>query len=438
MSKVFNDIFLLIILFLGNILINDHHYFFLLIYAFISIYHLYIYLLLCKNHGILNPDCKVFLFLSIFLCKYLYIGLILLFLFLKIIIFLNRIKIWVYFNKKEKTLPVATFRNTTFYITSNIANVQYLIENYINQLKNLIDYLGKNNVIISIVENGDSKDDTGIILKDFKNYLNEKKILNKFYLERVIEDPRKIRKPFEKYSRLRIEYFANLRNKCLEFLYELPNIDFDNTIIIFLNDIVFSFEDIINLLSTNKEDFDVACGLDMINNTFHDRWVSIDFEGEGLIKFFPFFMNKEAQDLLIDHKPIRVFSCWNGVIAFRGSPLKNKKVQFRYKFNYTMPKYRLNNLAKDYYESECTFFNIDLFSLGYNKKFINPDIIVTYEHQTYFESKYHIPSLKNILGYFVLYFVGQSKKRNKYMSNYINNLIKLNIILYNWYLQYKK
>ena len=193
-----------------------------------------------------------------------------------------------------------------------------------------------------------------------------------------------------------------------------------------------------NLLSTNKEDFDVVCGLDMINNTFHDRWVSIDFEGDGLIKFFPFFMNKEAQDLLVDHKPIRVFSCWNGIIAFRASPIKNRKIQFRYKLNYTMPKYRLNNLAKDYYESECTFFNIDLFSLGYNKKFINPDVIVTYEHQTYFGSKYHIPSFKNILGYFVLYFVGLSKKRNKYMSNYQNITIKLNIFLYNWYLEYKK
>ena len=81
------------------------------------------------------------------------------------------------------------------------------------QLKKLINYLGENNVIISIVENNDSKDNTKTLLKDFQNYLTQKNILNKFYLERVIEDPRKIRKPFEKYSRLRIEYFANLRNK---------------------------------------------------------------------------------------------------------------------------------------------------------------------------------------------------------------------------------
>ena len=306
------------------------------------------------------------------------------------------------------------------------------------QLKKLINYLGERNVIISIVENGDSKDNTRTLLKGFQNYLIQKNILNKFYLERVIEDPRKFRNPFEKYSRLRIEYFAKLRNKCLEFLYEIPNIDFNNTIVIFLNDIVFKYEDIINLLSTNKEDFDVVCGLDMNDNTFYDKWVSIDLEGDGLRRYFPFFVNKEGQDLVINHKPIRVFSCWNGVIAFRALPLKDKKVQFRNKIGYILPKYNLNNPAKDYYESECTFFNIDLFSLGYNKKFINPDVRVTYKHEYFFESKYYIPSLRHIFGYFLLYFVGFRRKRNKYMSNYKIRNLQLSSNLYNWYIQYKK
>ena len=525
MKKSFNDIFLLIILFMGNIFINEQNYYFILIYAFILLYHLYIYIILFKNQQIQNYDLKIFLFISLFLflftyfiilepnpiffllsfysfypnfikaifiifihnyalyyyinhnkriinvktqeeessykfklqiqqesyflCsffnillqksfyKYFIIGLIL-FSSIEIIIFLNRIKLWIYFNKKDKTLPVSTYMNTTFYIASNVVNIKSIIANYINQLKNLINYLGENNVIISIIENGDSKDETRNYLREFQNYLNQKNILNKFYLEKVIEDPRKIRKPFEKYSRLRIEYFANLRNKCLEFLYELPNIDFNNTIIIFLNDIVFKYEDIINLLSTNKENYDLVCGLDMNDNTFYDRWVSIDLEGDGLRKYFPFFVNKEGQKLVISHKPIRVFSCWNGVIAFRALPLKNKNVQFRNKIEYTLPKYSLNNPAKDYYESECTFFNIDLFSLGYTKKFINPDVRVTYKHQYFFESKYYIPSLKHIFGYFVLYFVGLTRKRNKYMSNYKNDNIEINSILYNWYLQYKK
>jgi len=524
MKKIFNNILLLIILFLGNIFINEKNFYFLLIYIFILLYHLYIYIILFKNQQIHNNGIKIFVFISLFLFLFTYfvilesnpiftllsfysfypnfikailiiyihsyvlyyyinhgknminlqtkekssskfifpispesyfldsffnvltkkrfykhfiIGLILFFT-IEIIIFLNRIKLWIYFNKKEKTLPISTYKNTTFYIASNIANIKNIIENYINQLKNLINYLGEKNVIISIVENGDSEDDTRTYLREFQNYLSKNNILNKFYLEKVIKDPRKIRKPFEKYSRLRIEYFAKLRNKCLEFLYEFPNIDFNNTIIIFLNDIVFKYEDIINLLSTNEENYDLACGLDMNDNTFHDRWVSIDLEGEGLKKYFPFFVNKEGQELVINHKPIRVFSCWNGVIAFRASPLKDKKVQFRNKIVYTFPKYNLKNQARDYYESECTLFNIDLFSLGYTKKFINPDVRVTYKSQYFYKAKYYIPSLRHIFGYFVLYFVGLTRKRNKYMSNYKNDKIKINSILYNWYLQYKK
>ena len=175
----------------------------------------------------------------------------------------------------------------------------------------------------------------------------------------------------------------------------------------------------------------------MNDNTFYDRWVSIDFEGDGLSKYFPFFMNKEGQDLVIYHKPIRVFSCWNGIIAFKASPLKDKKVQFRHKNNYTMPKYSLNNPAKDYYESECTFFNIDLFSLGYNKKFINPDVRVAYKYHYLMRAKYYIPSFKHVANYFWTYFVSLTKKRNKLMSNYDERNITLNNMLRNWYFENK-
>jgi hypothetical protein len=223
-----------------------------------------------------------------------------------------------------------------------------------------------------------------------------------------------------------------LRNKCLELLYELPNIDYNNTIVLFFNDIVFKYQDIINLLSTNKGNYDAVCGLDM-SFLFYDRWVSIDLEGEGMTKYFPFFINKEGQDLVIDHKPIRVFSCWNGVIGFKASPLKDKKIQFRYKNNPVLPKYILDNPSKIYYESECTYFNIDLFSLGYTKKFINPDVRVSYEYKYLRKSRYYTPTFKHFSNYFWIYFVSLFKKRNKYMSNYKDKKIKLNTKLVNWY-----
>ena len=45
-------------------------------------------------------------------------------------------------------------------------------------MKKLINYLGEENVIISIVENGDSKDNTRQYLKEFKQYLDSKNIPN--------------------------------------------------------------------------------------------------------------------------------------------------------------------------------------------------------------------------------------------------------------------
>ena len=318
-EKKFNNIFLLFFLFFGNIFISNHNFYFLLIYLFLLIKHLYSFFILYKNQRIQKFEKKNFIFTSLFLfiityfiicdpnpffClisfyifypnfikavfiivihtyfisfyidndknysinsknsedsyfqskikyrrnkesyflsfffiylskkknnKSLFIGLIAMFI-TDFIIFLNRIKLWVYFNKKEKTLPISSFKNTTFYITSNVVNIENIADNYIQQLKILINYLGETNSIISIVENGDSKDNTTKYLKDFQNYLTTKNILNKFYLERTIKDPRKIQKPFEKYSRLRIEYFANLRNKALEFLYQIPNLDFNNII----------------------------------------------------------------------------------------------------------------------------------------------------------------------------------------------------------------
>ena len=528
LASYIKNILILIILFIGNIFIQNYNIYFLLVYISLFIYHIYIFIsILQKNNFqffsitnyiittillflityffICDPNpffCIIFFYSffpnfikavliiiihTYFLHKYLinlnqnntgdkvdisqteeisiklniksdfnfqsyflsdfynyikkkknyknfYIIVIILFLTEKILFF-NRIYLWVFFNKKEKALPNLTSKNTKYYITSNIFNMEKLMDNYLSEMKKLINYLGEQNVIVSIVDNGDSTDNTRSYLEEFQKYLNDKKIINKFILNHEIDDPRKKFFPFLKYTRLRIEYYAELRNKCLELLYELENIDYNNTIVLFFNDIVFKYEDIINLLSTNKEDFDVVCGLDM-SFLFYDRWVSIDLEGEGMSKYFPYFLNKEGQDLVLNHRPVRVFSCWNGVIAFKASPLKDKKVQFRHKMpNSSLPKNILTNQAKTYYESECTYFNIDLHSLGFDKKFINPDVRVAYEYYYLIKSKYYIPSFKHVANYFWTYFVSLTKKRNKLMSNYNGRNFKLNNMMKKWYFE---
>ena len=519
------NIIILLILFIGNTIINNYIYYFLLIYLSLLLINIYIILLLVKYNLMNKKEILRFLFISLFsyffsyfiICdpnpiisaityyiffpnffkaifiiifhtyffskysiikdysyistnnfgkkfqnNYLYyrktyyflsdaiiyfkksksrrctfLFLFMLFLSTNIIIFVNRIKIWVYFMKKEKTLPISSSKNTTFYITAMIVNMEGIIVNFIEEMKKLIYYLGKENVILSIVENGDSNDKTRKYLTEFKAYLDRNKIVNKFVLRKEVEDPRKKIHPFYRYGPLRIIFFSILRNKCLDFIYEIPNLDFDNTKVIFFNDIYYKYEDIINLISTNNEDYDAVCALDFISY-FHDRWVSIDLDGNSLLKDFPFIINKEAQDLVLNHKPFRVFSCWNGVIVFTASPLKNKTLQFRYTRNKEKRKYKLNNVLKVNYESECTYLHIDLFNLGYTKKFINPEVRVTYQYSNFFKRKYYYPFFKDIKSYFSLYFKSFQFKRNKFMSDYKSKNIKFNLRLKNWYMENKK
>ena len=54
-----------------------------------------------------------------------------------------------------------------------ICNMGSLIDNLNNKMKKLINYLGYQNVIISIIENGDSKDKTREYLKEFQEFLNK-------------------------------------------------------------------------------------------------------------------------------------------------------------------------------------------------------------------------------------------------------------------------
>ena len=362
---------------------------------------------------------------------------------IEIIIFSKRIKLWVHYNDKTKTLPIATSKNTMFFIAATIHNMEKTIDDFIIEMKKLIDYLGKDNIIISFMENGDSTDKTRERLVDFMTYLNETEIVYRIIIDHEIDDPRMNETdPLQSLednflTNLRIQFYSELRNRCLDFIYEIPNLNFSNTKVIFFNDIIFEYENIINLLSTNNEDYDAVCGLDFYD-CFYDSWVSIDLSGYSLRHDFPYFVNKEGQDLVINHKPVRVFSCWNGVMAFTAEPLKNKKIQFRYELNPNREiQYFLNTDQQFNYESECTYFNIDLHSLGYQKRFINPEVRVAYEYKYYYLQKMYYPNSKEHNMYKQMFEESKSMGRNKDMSNYKDKNITLTGGLLNFYLYNK-
>ena len=53
-------------------------------------------------------------------------------------------------------------------------------------MKKLINYLGAENIMVSLIENGDSKDETRNYLIEFEKYLNDLKIINEINIAHEI------------------------------------------------------------------------------------------------------------------------------------------------------------------------------------------------------------------------------------------------------------
>ena len=373
-------------------------------------------------------------FLSEFIFNFKKIKYIFFFIFITSIIqfslFLYRIKFWINFTPKEKALPIATAQNTKFYITAILCNIMPIIDDYISEMKKLINYLGPENVMISLIENGDSKDGTREYLIEYQKFLNDSKIINEINIDHEICKSNNSWNVFT-----RIDFLSRLRNRAFELIYKTKKFDYQNTKIIYLNDIIYSYEDIIKLLSTNNEDYDAVCAMDF-NIYFYDTWASADLNGNSIRHLYPYFINAEAQDQVINIKPVRIFSCWGGVSIFPAAPLENKKLQFRTEDPPKPLKYSIYNYQIYSIESECTYINIDLQTLGYTKRFVNTDVKVAYEYKYYYITKY-LGELYHFAHFFYQYFWKFTEKRNKNMSNMRDKYVKLEKKLDLWYNYHK-
>ena len=333
---------------------------------------------------------------------------------LRIFIYIYDIKLWIYFANKEKILSFnntntninitngnSTKPQTVYYISAVIYNIEPIIKDWIDEMKSLIDYLGPENVIVSIYENGDSTDKTRKYLDFFESYLINHKVVNVINLEKLEE----------KEGVDRIRFLARLRNRSLDLLYRIADLDFDNTKIIFLNDIIYRFEDIIKLLATNNGNYDSVCAMDYYES-FYDTWAAIGLDGKQFRRYFPYFYNKEQQDAYINGEPIRTFSCWNGVTVINAKAFEDRdKLFFR--------------TGKKIRQSECTLLHADMYFMGYRKVLVNTQIAVAYTYEYYYKNHYLYPWTKNLITYFYYYFKYGFIKRNYNLTNLVDNDIEM-------------
>ncbi|KAJ1331099.1 Cryptococcal mannosyltransferase 1 [Microdochium nivale] len=237
--------------------------------------------------------------------------------------------------------------NTTVFIASvHRNNEAVLLEGWNEALLSLIDYLGADNVFVSIVEGG-SQDKTKDVLRDLQARLDDRGVPNKVELGMTvwqqIEEinnrpaPDAPRKPGwiwweegKRWDLRRIPYLSRVRNQALEPLLSLDQPASDSSSssgkrydkVLWLNDVVFDTQDLATLLATNDGDYAAACSMDFKTPPFYyDTFALRDDLGyKSTSLYWPWFQSGRARRAVWRSEPVRVKSCWNGIVVFDAEP----------------------------------------------------------------------------------------------------------------------
>ncbi|SPO22885.1 uncharacterized protein UTRI_01563 [Ustilago trichophora] len=202
-------------------------------------------------------------------------------------------------------LPIKVF------IASNLYNSEEILPDYTASLKGLINHLGPDKVFVSIYESH-STDHTKPMLAQFDQDLARMNVSR-----RILSDDRDIRKgKYISSVHDRIGFLAKVRNIAMRPLLESAYVADKFTHVLWVNDLIFTPQDALNLLHTNNTHYDQACAMDFIGNGFYDTWVVRDANGETLKRQWPYFKRDKDIEAMREARPFEVNSCWNGITAF--------------------------------------------------------------------------------------------------------------------------
>ncbi|KAB8231990.1 glycosyltransferase family 69 protein [Aspergillus alliaceus] len=261
-----------------------------------------------------------------------------------------------------------------------------LREAWIPAVVDLANAIGPENVFISIQESGSWDDTKGALLhldqQLAANNISREIILDKTtHLDEISRPPTGegwIETPIGKTELRRIPYLANLRNLVLQPLYdkESEGIIYDK--ILFLNDVVFTANDITKLLSTRGGNYAATCSLDFSKPpNFYDTFALRDSDGHDmLMQSWPYFRSRASRHALKTSQPAPVTSCWNGIVAMDASPFyQNSPLKFRG---------ISDSLAKSHLEgSECCLIHTDNPLSRDKGVWLNPNVRVGYNIPAY-------------------------------------------------------
>ncbi|KAF9888427.1 hypothetical protein FE257_008705 [Aspergillus nanangensis] len=284
--------------------------------------------------------------------------------------------------------PPATLpRQERIYVASIHWNNENVLRNYWNDaVVDLARALGPENIYLSVFESG-SWDDTKGALRDLDVMLDRIGVSRNITVSDITHDDEISAKPAEhgwidtsrgKKELRRIPYLARLRNLSLQPLHQLllEGETFDR--VLFLNDVVFTKDDVINLISTNNGEYGAACSLDFSKPPlYYDTFALRDSQGhEHLMQSWPFFRSKKSRNAMKALSPVPVASCWNGMVAMPAKPfMSNPPLEFR-----GVP----DSLSAFHVEgSECCLIHADNPLSKERGVFVNPNVRVGYNGPAY-------------------------------------------------------
>jgi len=264
---------------------------------------------------------------------------------------------------------------------------------------------------VSLVESY-STDETAQLLRDFEATLTKLKVPHQILVgDTSISRPSKIVSNKE-----RIEFLAATRNLALEPLRRPEMRDFASSgRVLFSNDVFVTAEAILELLNTRNGDYDMACGTDFDDFGLYDIWVTRDRLGGLVAGVWPYLLEPSGKKAVENNEPAEVFSCWNGIVAFRAEPFIAPQLRIGDKSHLsTQPLYlplppshpayatgkatpprsapalQFRSSASD----EC--FSSESFLLGYDlrrqfgldKIYLNPRVVTAYHQRFFFWNNY--------------------------------------------------
>jgi hypothetical protein len=314
------------------------------------------------------------------------------------LIFINLFLYWnlnqnSYFHNRVNQVKVnlETSKVPKFYLAANLYENEATIPYWKDEVIKLSKYLGPDNIYVSIVENF-STDNTKVQLREFSQELE------KLGVERSIElGYNEFTPKGENRQDGRINFLKDVRNRAMEPLFKLKRQGHEFDYIIFLNDIFFLAEDIIQLINSNQGDYDMVCGLDFMERLY-DLWVLRDSRGKMASYYFPYFKTKEDKEKLYNKELIEVYSCWNGAIIINTNVIYenwnysdnkgSKLVEFRARKFDSSKTTNFLDPTQECYSSECflIFYDLRQKLSGLGKKlkvYVNPKVTVTYHKLGY-------------------------------------------------------